>query len=109
MCTASSIHQLEGFHRDIKPDNLLATRAPEDGRIIIKLGDFGLARVPVASSGPMTRSPAGTPNYIAPELSRHDRDRTANRRAQSVSTRNPCGPSPAGEGHVARNGAREPR
>ena len=35
---------------------------------LIKLGDFGLARIPVSTTGPMTRSPAGTEGYIAPEV-----------------------------------------
>lgn len=61
------IHARNGFHRDIKPGNLLLTRPLSEGGVV-KVGDFGLARVPMASSGPMTRSPWGTEGYIAPEV-----------------------------------------
>lgn len=63
----SGIHDAGGFHRDIKPDNLLVALKP-DGSPLIKVGDFGLARVPHASSGPMTRTAWGTDGYIAPEV-----------------------------------------
>lgn len=60
------IHQVEGFHRDIKPHNLLLAQDPTDGWIA-KVTDFGFARVPL-TTGPMTRGAAGTPGYIAPEV-----------------------------------------
>lgn len=62
----SEIHRLNGFHRDIKPDNLLITRDSETRLQVIKLGDLGLARIPTA--GTMTYSPGGTRNYMAPEV-----------------------------------------
>lgn len=61
------IHEIGGFHRDIKPDNLLVSLG-QDGAKTIKVGDFGLARVPETTSWPMTTSPAGTRGYMAPEL-----------------------------------------
>ncbi len=61
------IHARNGWHRDIKPRNLLLA-LPNGNRGVVKVGDFGLARVPTASSGPMTRSPHGTDGYIAPEV-----------------------------------------
>lgn len=64
----AGIHERGGFHRDLKPDNLLLINRP-DGSAIVKVGDFGLARVPPPySSTPMTRTAAGTQGYMAPEL-----------------------------------------
>jgi serine/threonine protein kinase len=62
----AGIHERGGFHRDIKPENLLVVRRGEAP--VIKLGDFGLARVPTLSSGPVTRTAMGTWAYMAPEL-----------------------------------------
>lgn len=61
------IHEVGGFHRDIKPDNLLIALG-QDGSKTVKVGDFGLARVPETTQWPMTTSPAGTRGYMAPEL-----------------------------------------
>lgn len=63
----AEIHKVAGFHRDIKPDNLLLASLPGQPQIV-KLGDFGLARNPHPSSGPVTMSPWGTRGYTAPEL-----------------------------------------
>lgn len=64
----SAIHAQGGFHRDVKPDNLLITSA--NGTWVVKVGDFGLARMPDTSAGStMTHSPCGTHGYMAPELS----------------------------------------
>jgi hypothetical protein len=50
-------HTAGVIHRDLKPENVLLDEA-EDGRTVVKLLDFGLAKIlePVASSG---ASPAG--------------------------------------------------
>lgn len=63
----TKIHEVGGFHRDIKPDNLLIALG-QDGSKTVKVGDFGLARVPETTQWPMTTSPAGTRGYMAPEL-----------------------------------------
>lgn len=62
----STLHQANGFHRDVKPDNLLLTNNQPDGPTI-KLADFGLARIPTTEM-PMTHTAAGTEEYMAPEL-----------------------------------------
>lgn len=63
-----SIHAGGGVHRDIKPDNLLVTRT-ENGHLIMKVNDFGLARLPSKHAlSFMTSTLVGTPGYIAPEV-----------------------------------------
>lgn len=66
----TGIHENGGFHRDIKPHNLLLAK-DLSGAPIVRVGDFGLARDPaITSSGPYTNQAAGTPGYMAPELMR---------------------------------------
>lgn len=60
------IHRLGGFHRDLKPENLLVASDP-DQDFIVKVADFGLARVPRDATG-VTNRKAGTDGYIAPEV-----------------------------------------
>jgi serine/threonine protein kinase len=52
----------EVSHLDLKPANLLLTR---DG--VLKVSDFGIARVTREFSGHRVRTRAGTPAYMAPE------------------------------------------
>jgi len=58
------VHRRGLVHRDVKPDNVLAT-ASSFGRVV-KLIDFGLA----APAGQKDETPAGTPAYTAPEVVR---------------------------------------
>jgi serine/threonine protein kinase len=56
----------------VKPDNVFVTR-DEDGADLVKLLDFGLAKLTTDSSrGPRTQPgfPMGTPHYMAPEQCR---------------------------------------
>jgi len=62
-----AIHTAGGFHRDVKPENLLVSLATNGGATI-KVADFGLARRPKTALPPMTARVGGTPGYIAPEL-----------------------------------------
>lgn len=67
------VHDFGIVHRDLKPSNVLyrTTRRHErtsDGRDVMLLGDFGLAKDTVARSG-FTMA-AGTPAYMAPEQAR---------------------------------------
>jgi serine/threonine-protein kinase len=64
--------QAEGFvHRDLKPGNVFLTK-DEDGHLVAKVLDFGIAR---AMTRVQTRSPfatakdmlVGTPSYMSPE------------------------------------------
>ena len=65
-------HDRGVVHRDIKPSNILLTFDPRDreGELpTLKVGDFGIARLP-SSSHPNMTAPGtmiGTPAYMAPE------------------------------------------
>ena len=56
------------LHRDIKPDNVILTRASASEELVPRLTDFGLAKL-VEEASDETRSEArmGTPHYMAPE------------------------------------------
>ncbi len=60
-------------HRDIKPSNLIVTR--EEKKAIVKVLDFGLAKITSAGQGHSSLTHAGqilgTPEYIAPEQIRN--------------------------------------
>ncbi|MPZ85888.1 MAG: protein kinase [Actinophytocola sp.] len=59
-------HERGYVHRDVKPGNIMVTPTA-DGRIVVKLTDFGIAKA--ADAAPVTRSGMvmGTAHYIAPE------------------------------------------
>jgi serine/threonine-protein kinase len=64
-------HKQGIVHRDIKPSNFLLTHA-EDGRLLVKLTDMGLAREAADEECRVTRSgtTVGTIDYISPEQAR---------------------------------------
>lgn len=66
----AAIHAVGGFHRDVKPDNILIGRSRDKKRNIAKLSDLGLARVPATGGSRVTCSPRGTPAYMSPETKR---------------------------------------
>lgn len=57
-------------HRDVKPENILYTYSPSR-ELVFKLGDFGLCNQVSAA-----QSAAGTPIYMAPEISSARRGQT---------------------------------
>jgi serine/threonine-protein kinase len=62
----NAAHKLGIIHRDIKPDNIFLTYGDE-GELIIKVVDFGIAKLREASTNTMTGMVLGTPAYISCE------------------------------------------
>ncbi|EIW73180.1 hypothetical protein TREMEDRAFT_37204, partial [Tremella mesenterica DSM 1558] len=58
-------------HRDLKPDNILLMRETPDSPVVIKIADFGLAKMVNAKT--MLTSLVGTPQYLAPEVVMQDK------------------------------------
>jgi eukaryotic-like serine/threonine-protein kinase len=63
-----AVHSQQIIHRDLKPQNLVLTHRTGDQREIVKILDFGIAKVREATIG-LTRQDTiiGTPQYMAPE------------------------------------------
>ncbi|ENH68003.1 Ankyrin repeat domain-containing protein 50 [Fusarium oxysporum f. sp. cubense race 1] len=65
----------EGFaHRDVKPQNILVYKSPQDlapGSWWVKLADFGVSKRLGTETTGTTLAP-GTPSYMAPELLQYD-------------------------------------
>ena len=62
------MHARGVLHRDIKPDNVLVSRAP-DGHLVCKISDFGIAADLQGEATELTQPGVtiGTPVYMAPE------------------------------------------
>jgi serine/threonine-protein kinase len=71
-------HSLGIIHRDLKPRNLFLTKAV-DGRALVKVVDFGIAKQRTTANGSitaLTKTTAliGSPEYMAPEQMSAPRD-----------------------------------
>jgi serine/threonine-protein kinase len=62
----NAAHKLGIIHRDIKPDNLFLTRG-DDGELVIKIVDFGIAKLRESSTHTITGMVLGTPPYMSYE------------------------------------------
>jgi serine/threonine protein kinase len=58
-------HELGVIHRDLKPENVLL--CIRDGRDVVKLTDFGIAKILDAPALTFSEQRFGTPGYMAPE------------------------------------------
>lgn len=63
------LHNQGIAHRDLKPENLLCSEF-DDGKVVIKIADFGLSKAFSGESALETS--CGTPDYAAPEVLRMD-------------------------------------
>lgn len=64
-------HELGVVHRDLKPENLMLVRQ-SDGKRLVRILDFGLAKLHEPTEAPLTHTGAilGTPGYLSPEGAR---------------------------------------
>ena len=74
LSAVAEAHRHGIVHGDIKPANVFLIPRP-DGPPVVKLLDFGIARVMEAAGGMMTRTRSGaflgSPSYMSPEQVRH--------------------------------------
>jgi serine/threonine protein kinase, bacterial len=95
----AAVHAAGIIHRDIKPENVLVDTA--SGRPQLKLTDFGVARLSYGASLTKLSGVIGTPEYMAPELTEHNRATPAADvySAGIVLYEMLCGRTPFGGGH----------
>jgi eukaryotic-like serine/threonine-protein kinase len=64
-------------HRDIKPDNIFLAQSPDEEGDVVKILDFGVAKITLAEAGTSqtgTGTLLGTPLYMSPEQARGARE-----------------------------------
>jgi serine/threonine protein kinase len=60
----NAAHRLDIIHRDLKPDNIFLARTDE-GRLDVKVMDFGIARLRESATHTLTGTVLGTPAYMS--------------------------------------------
>jgi formylglycine-generating enzyme required for sulfatase activity/predicted Ser/Thr protein kinase len=62
----NAAHRLGIIHRDLKPDNIFLTRGDE-GELVVKVVDFGIAKLRESATHTQTGMVLGTPAYMSCE------------------------------------------
>ena len=62
----NAAHKLGIIHRDLKPDNIFLTRGDE-GEVVVKIVDFGIAKLRESATHTLTGYVIGTPAYMSCE------------------------------------------
>lgn len=76
MSGVEAAHQCGVIHRDLKPENIFLAQIGGVKQAVIKVLDFGIAKLAVARGSTLTRTGAalGTPLYMSLEQLRGDKD-----------------------------------